>query len=200
MTSQGKNLITTGNFPLRSFRNLPDTLSYPILYPCMYLLLQSDSLPVSVFRSYVSLVHTLSRRRENFGVWRKKGVSGLNVLIRNGISFVLIIDWHHLHHLDSYWKCRFMDLTLDLQNQVLQSGAQQSKFYQILRMVLVQTQVWEKLLPCVFPSLFLFYIKLPCKKEAERGRKKKEGKDFLTTLSGSWIVRREVINKQTLCK
>ena len=54
---------------------------------------------------------------------------------------MLIVDWHHLHHLDTYWKRRFMDLTLDLQNQVLQSGAQQSKFYQILQMVLVQTQV-----------------------------------------------------------
>lgn len=154
----------------------------------MYLLLQSDSLPVSVFRSYVSLVHNLSRRRENFGVWRKKRcvwperVDQKGNFLWGGLTYVLIVDWHHLHHLDTYWKCRFMDLSLDLQNQILQSGAQQSKFYQILQMVLVQTQVWEKLLPHVFPSLFLFYIKLPCKKEAERGREKKEGNFLLLCL------------------
>lgn len=91
-----------------------------------------------------------------------------------GLTHVLIVDWHHLHHLDTYGKCRFTDLTLDLQNQILRSGAQQSEFYQILQMVLVQIQVWEKLLSHVFPSLFLFYCKLPCKKEAERERRKKE--------------------------
>jgi len=45
-----------------------------------------------------------------------------------------------------------MDLTLDLQNQILHSGDQQSEFYQILQMVLVQIQVSEKLLSHVFPA------------------------------------------------
>ena len=43
----------------------------------------------------------------------------------------------------------------------------------------------------VFPSLFLFYHKLPCKKEAERERRKKER---ISYLFGSWIVRKVVIN------
>lgn len=47
----------------------------------MYVLLQSDSLPMSVFKLYVSHVQTLSRRRTLvFG--GRKGVSGLNVMIR----------------------------------------------------------------------------------------------------------------------
>ena len=123
----------------------------------MYLL-QSDSLPMSVFKLYFSLVHTLSCRRENFGIWRKKRCvwpkhdDQKGNLLWGGLTHVLIVDWHHLHHLDTYWKCRFMDLTLDLQNQILQSGAPQSEFYQILQMVLVQIQVWEKLLSHVFPA------------------------------------------------
>ena len=113
---------------------------------------------MSVFKLYFSLVHTLSRRSENFGIWRKKRCvwpehdDQKGNLLWGGLTHVLIVDWHHLHHLDTYWKCRFMDLTLDLQNQILQSGAPQSEFYQILQMVLVQIQVWEKLLSHVFPA------------------------------------------------
>ena len=113
---------------------------------------------MSVFKLYFSLVHTLSRRRENFGIWRKKRCvwpkhdDQKGNLLWGGLTHVLIVDWHHLHHLDTYWKCRFMDLTLDLQNQILQSGAPQSEFYQILQMVLVQIQVWEKLLSHVAPA------------------------------------------------
>ena len=125
----------------------------------------------------------------------RKGVSGLNVMIRrefplrwfNSCVNCRLASSSSPGHL---WTCRFTDLTLDLQNQILQSGARQSEFYQ---MVLVQIQVWEKLLSHVFPSLFLFYCKLPCKKEAEREREERR-KGFPITLFGSWIVRKEVIN------
>lgn len=60
----------------------------------------------------------------------------------------------HQHHLGTWWKSTFLDLTLDLLNGKFGGTEPNSLFYSLLSDSSVLCRVWEllKMLPFIFPS------------------------------------------------
>ena len=93
--------------PITSF-NPPSTQHLP---------LQSESLPTSCFW----IIH-LSQSTPSLRDDQRR------IFLWGSLSYRLFLDWHHLHNLEICWKCKILDLTLNLRNQRPQIGGQQSVF------------------------------------------------------------------------